>query len=123
MPQETIIVTGVAGFIGFHTARRLLDLGHQVVGIDSLNDYYEVSLKNARLAEIRDQSGFHFEKLDLSEAKKTLELFQSVSPDRVIHLAAQPGVRYSLINPQAYSQSNVAGFVKVADAMLDQGVV
>ena len=113
--QETIIVTGAAGFIGFHTAQKLLELGHQVVGIDSLNDYYDVSLKNARLAELQNAREFRFERLDLSDEKKTLALFNAVAPDRVVHLAAQPGVRYSLINPQAYSQSNVAGFINVLE--------
>ncbi len=113
--SETIIVTGAAGFIGFHVSRKLLDQGHQVIGIDSLNDYYEVSLKKARLAELQGIDGFRYEKLDLGDAAKTTKLFGKVQPDRVVHLAAQPGVRYSLINPQAYVDSNVAGFVNVLE--------
>jgi UDP-glucuronate 4-epimerase len=112
---ETILVTGAAGFIGFHVARNLLAMGHNVVGVDTLNDYYEVSLKRARLAELEKSASFRFKKHNLAKIGKTAKLFDKVRPDRVVHLAAQPGVRYSLINPQAYVESNVAGFVNVLE--------
>ncbi|END4895874.1 SDR family NAD(P)-dependent oxidoreductase, partial [Citrobacter freundii] len=108
------LVTGAAGFIGFHVSKRLLEAGHQVVGIDNLNDYYDVSLKQARL-ELLAQPGFHFHKIDLADREGMAELFASGHFERVIHLAAQAGVRYSLENPHAYADSNLTGFLNILE--------
>jgi len=110
-----VLVTGAAGFIGMHTALRLLERGDEVVGIDNLNDYYEVALKEARLARLTDHQGFRFEKLDVADRVGMQTLFARERPQRVIHLAAQAGVRYSLINPHAYVDSNLVGFVNVLE--------
>ena len=110
-----ILVTGVAGFIGMHVAERLLAAGHGVVGIDNLNAYYDVRLKEARLQRLREHAGFEFQKLDLSDDSGMSALFSQTHFARVIHLAAQAGVRYSLENPQAYVRSNLAGFVNVLE--------
>ncbi|EMQ2223673.1 TPA: NAD-dependent epimerase [Citrobacter freundii] len=108
------LVTGAAGFIGFHVSKRLLEAGHQVVGIDNLNDYYDVSLKQARL-ELLAQPSFHFHKIDLADREGMAELFASGHFERVIHLAAQAGVRYSLENPHAYADSNLTGFLNILE--------
>lgn len=108
------LVTGAAGFIGFHVSKRLLEAGHQVVGIDNLNDYYDVSLKQARL-ELLAQPNFHFHKMDLADRESISELFVSGHFDSVIHLAAQAGVRYSLENPHAYADSNLTGFLNILE--------
>jgi len=99
-----VLLTGVAGFIGYHAALRLLERGDSVIGIDNLNDYYDVSLKNARLTSIQahaNATNFTFIKLDLADRESMAQLFQEQKPQFVLHLAAQPGVRYSLINPHA----------------------
>src|ERR671912_128072 len=98
MAAPAILVTGAAGFIGFHTARRLLERGDRVVGVDNLNPYYAVGLKEARLSELQRHPSFRFERMDLAGRAATEALFAEHSPSRVIHLAAQPGVRYSLEN-------------------------
>ncbi|MDM2744852.1 MULTISPECIES: NAD-dependent epimerase [Citrobacter] len=108
------LVTGAAGFIGFHVSKRLLEAGHQVVGIDNLNDYYDVSLKQARL-ELLAQPGFQFQNIDLADREGMTELFASGHFERVIHLAAQAGVRYSLENPHAYADSNLTGFLNILE--------
>jgi UDP-glucuronate 4-epimerase len=110
-----ILVTGSAGFIGFHLAKRLLEQGHEVFSVDNLNNYYDQNLKHDRLAQLRGRARFHFEKLDLAGRRRTAELFRSVRPQRVIHLAAQAGVRYSLTNPHAYVDSNLVAFVNVLE--------
>jgi UDP-glucuronate 4-epimerase len=110
-----ILVTGVAGFIGFHLARRLLDGGHTVLGLDNLNDYYDVSLKEARLALLRNHARFEFVKLDLGNRLAMDSLFAGNSFQRVVHLAAQAGVRYSLVNPHAYVDSNLVGFLHILE--------
>ncbi len=110
-----VLVTGAAGFIGMHTTLRLLERGDEVVGIDNLNDYYEVAFKEARLARLTDHKGFGFEKLDVADRVGMQTLFARERPQRVIHLAAQAGVRYSLINPHAYVDSNLVGFVNVLE--------
>src|SRR6266571_7936684 len=101
-----ILVTGVAGFIGFHTAAALLDRGDEVLGLDNLNDYYDVSLKQARLARLTPRAGFRFVRMDLAARAGVASLFAREHFDRVVHLAAQAGVRYSLENPFAYVDSN-----------------
>ncbi|TKU10952.1 NAD-dependent epimerase [Citrobacter sp. wls829] len=108
------LVTGAAGFIGFHVSKRLLDAGHQVVGMDNLNDYYDASLKQARLA-LLVHPGFHFHMLDLADRESMAALFAEERFDRVIHLAAQAGVRYSIDNPHAYADSNLTGFLNVLE--------
>jgi UDP-glucuronate 4-epimerase len=113
--MQTILVTGAAGFIGFHVSQRLLNDGDRVVGMDNLNDYYEVSLKESRLAQLKDRPNFSFEKLDLADRSGMKELFDRHQFDRVIHLGAQAGVRYSLHNPAAYIDSNLTGFGNILE--------
>src|SRR3954470_12955561 len=103
------LVTGAAGFIGFHTARKLLARGDEVVGLDNLNDYYDPTLKRARLAILEREPRFRFVKLDLADKGGVKALFAREKFNRVVHLAAQAGVRYSLENPHAYIDSNVSG--------------
>ena len=110
-----VLVTGAAGFIGFHLTRRLLDRGDSVVGIDNLNDYYPVALKRARLAEIGDNPHFRFEQMDIADRKALPELFAAEKFDAAVNLAAQAGVRYSIENPWAYVDSNLVGFVNVLE--------
>ncbi|MGG5215270.1 NAD-dependent epimerase [Rahnella variigena] len=109
------LVTGAAGFIGFYVSQRLLAAGHSVVGIDNLNDYYDVSLKLARLAQLENKDGFEFIKLDLADREGMAALFAGQRFERVIHLAAQAGVRYSIENPLAYADSNLVGFVNILE--------
>ena len=111
-----ILLTGAAGFIGMTTALRLLARGDEVVGLDNLNDYYEVSLKMARLARLTPHPGFRFVKLDVGDRDGMAQLFADERFDRVIHLAAQAGVRYSIENPRAYVQSNLVGFTHILEA-------
>ncbi len=118
----TVLVTGAAGFIGSYVAHRLLDRGDRVLGIDSLNDYYDPSLKRARLERLRARGGFEFQQLDLSDRTSTEKLFASARPQRVVHLAAQPGVRYSLTHPFAYVDSNLHGFMTVLEGCRHNGV-
>jgi len=110
-----ILLTGAAGFIGMSTALRLLARGDDVVGIDNLNDYYDVSLKNDRLNRLLPQAGFRFEKMDVADREGIAQLFATEKFDRTIHLAAQAGVRYSLENPQAYIDSNIVGFTNILE--------
>ncbi len=117
-----VLVTGTAGFIGFHLARRLLQDGMQVYGIDNLNDYYAVSLKRDRLAQLQSQSGFTFQELDLSDRAGIANLFQQQPFDCVVNLAAQAGIRYSLQNPWTYIDSNVSGFVNVLEGCRQQAI-
>ena len=109
------LVTGAAGFIGFHTARALLDRGDEVIGVDNLNAYYDVKLKEARLAQLQGRNGFTFHRLDLTDREGIENLFATTRPQRVIHLAAQAGVRYSLENPRAYIDSNIVGTLHVLE--------
>ncbi|MFZ2491331.1 MAG: NAD-dependent epimerase [Thermoanaerobaculia bacterium] len=115
MRTDPILVTGAAGFIGFHTSQKLLARGERVVGIDNLNDYYDVRLKEARLAILQQNERFTFEKLDVSDREGIKHLFEKHAFKRVIHLAAQAGVRYSLQNPHAYVDSNLQGFLNILE--------
>jgi UDP-glucuronate 4-epimerase len=117
-----LLVTGAAGFIGYHTSQKLLSRGDTVVGLDNLNDYYDPSLKEARLAGLRPREGFSFRRLDLDDRDGMRSLFETERPERVIHLAAQAGVRYSLTNPEAYVQSNLVGFLNVLEGCRHNGV-
>ncbi|NLX90391.1 MAG: NAD-dependent epimerase [Firmicutes bacterium] len=112
----TILVTGAAGFIGFHLSKRLLENGYNVVGLDNLNDYYEVELKKSRLALLQEYKGFTFVKASLEERKAIEGLFSEFTFSRVINLAAQAGVRYSIENPYVYIDSNVVGFMNILEA-------
>ena len=110
-----VLVTGAAGFIGFHLSRRLTADGHTVVGIDNLNDYYDVRLKEDRLAQLAECRNFRFEKLDLADSAGMAELFRQERFTHVVNLAAQAGVRYSLINPASYISSNLVGFGNILE--------
>ena len=110
-----ILVTGAAGFIGAFTSKKLVEMGHEVVGVDNLNDYYDVALKHGRLEWLTPLPGFQFEQLELADRAAVEALFNAHRFDRVIHLAAQAGVRYSITNPHAYVDSNLIGFVNVME--------
>ena len=113
----SVLVTGAAGFIGYYTAMALLEKGRKVVGVDNLNDYYDVNLKRSRLSNLRGQSGFSFNQLDIADKDSVHTLFQAHPDiDEIIHLAAQPGVRYSLINPYAYTRSNIEGHLVLLES-------
>jgi len=109
------LITGAAGFIGMNCGLCLLDRGDEIVGIDNLNDYYDVSLKQARLARLEPHAKFSFHKIDISDRDAMADLFALHKPDRVIHLAAQAGVRYSLTNPHAYIDANLQGFINILE--------
>lgn len=109
------LVTGAAGFIGMHVTQRLLERGDMVIGIDNINDYYDPALKHARLAQLTPHAGFKFELMDIADRLAMAKLFEREKFDRVVHLAAQAGVRYSLQNPHAYVDSNLVGFVNVLE--------
>jgi UDP-glucuronate 4-epimerase len=117
-----VLVTGAAGFIGYHVSKRLLERGDRVIGIDNLNDYYDPKLKEARLALLQGREGFRFEHLDISDAVAMRQLFENERPQRVVNLAAQAGVRYSLINPQAYIDANIQGFLNILEGSRHTGV-
>ncbi len=110
-----ILVTGAAGFIGFHTSLKLLQRNDEVIGIDNLNDYYDVNLKESRLKQLKEKENFQFIKLDLSDRDGMEKLFQDHQFDRVINLAAQAGVRYSIENPRTYIDSNIVGFINILE--------
>ena len=122
MPDEKpILVTGAAGFIGFHVARRLLGEGRAVVGLDNLNAYYDPALKQARVAELSKLEGFRFVKLDLADRAGVAALFSEHRFPYVVHLAAQAGVRYSLVNPHAYIDANLQGFANILEGCRHHG--
>ena len=110
-----VLVTGAAGFIGMHCIERLLARGDQVVGIDNLNDYYDVTLKESRLSRIADHAAFRFHRVSIEDKEAMAGIFAEEKPDRVIHLAAQAGVRYSLENPHAYIDANLQGFMNILE--------
>ncbi|MBF2000276.1 MAG: NAD-dependent epimerase [Synechococcales cyanobacterium M58_A2018_015] len=113
--MSKILVTGAAGFIGFHLCQKLLAQGYSVIGLDNLNNYYDVSLKQARLAQIQPKPNFQFHLLDLADRPTIAQLFNEQRFDIVVNLAAQPGVRYSLVNPHAYIDSNLVGFTNILE--------
>lgn len=114
--MRKILVTGVAGFIGFHLAKKLIAQGDYVIGLDNMNDYYDVNLKQARLDQLlKHENAFEFHKIDLADNQSIQELFETTKPEIVVNLAAQAGVRYSLKNPHAYAQSNVVGFLNILE--------
>jgi UDP-glucuronate 4-epimerase len=117
-----VLITGCAGFIGMHVAQKLLARGDSVLGIDNLNDYYDPQLKRARLAQLTPFKGFRFERMDVVDRLDMARLFENEKFDRVVHLAAQAGVRYSLQNPNAYMDSNLVGFVNVLEGCRHQAV-
>ena len=120
--RRQVLVTGAAGFIGFHTAKRLLDDGQDVVGLDNLNDYYDPQLKLDRLALLQEYPRFRFVQIDVADRMGIEALFAENGFDRVIHLAAQVGVRYSVENPQAYVDSNLVGFANVLEGCRHAGI-
>jgi UDP-glucuronate 4-epimerase len=117
-----ILVTGAAGFIGYHVCRQLLDRGDQVTGVDNLNDYYDVSLKESRLALLQPYETFTFRKMEIADRQAMEELFRQGGFERVVNLAAQAGVRYSLINPYSYIDSNIQGFLNILEGCRHNGV-
>ncbi|MBL1210290.1 NAD-dependent epimerase [Geminocystis sp. GBBB08] len=117
-----ILVTGAAGFVGFYLSQKLLSLGNEVIGLDNLNDYYDVSLKTARLSQIQEEKDFTFHKLDLTDRDKIEQLFAENKFDIVVNLAAQAGVRYSLQNPHAYVDSNLVGFMNILESCRDHNI-
>ena len=122
MSMRKILVTGAAGFIGFHLAQRFLDAGDTVVGIDNLNDYYDVNLKKSRLARLENHRRFRFIRMDLVDREGIAALFKKEAFELVVHLAAQAGVRYSIINPYAYIDSNLVGFINILEGCRQQKV-
>jgi UDP-glucuronate 4-epimerase len=117
-----VLVTGAAGFIGYHLAQQLLDRGDELTGVDNLNDYYDVALKQARLERLLARSNFRFQRLDIADRAAMKELFASERFEVVVNLAAQPGVRHSLINPHAYIDANLIGFANVLEGCRHAGV-
>jgi UDP-glucuronate 4-epimerase len=113
---DTLLITGAAGFIGFHLSKLCLERGHTVVGLDCINDYYDPALKHARLAQLTSDPNFTFEKANLEDNAAIKRIFSDYRPNRVVNLAAQAGVRYSLENPRAYIDSNIVGFLNILEA-------
>lgn len=114
--EQSYLITGAAGFIGYYLAKELLEAGNRVIGVDNLNDYYEVSLKQSRLNLLKPYPEFTFVKMDISHKEEVEQLFSTYKPDIVVNLAAQAGVRYSLENPDVYIESNVNGFYNILEA-------
>lgn len=116
MSKKLVLVTGAAGFIGFHLSKKFLEAGYAVVGIDNMNDYYEVSLKEHRLELLKPIEDFEFKRIGLEDKEQIFQLFEKHSFSHVVNLAAQAGVRYSITNPQAYIDSNIQGFINILEA-------
>jgi len=116
-----VLLTGAAGFIGAATSHALLDRGDTVVGLDNLNDYYDVRLKEARLARLKPKTNFEFHRTDVANGADLERIISTAKPDRVVHLAAQAGVRYSLENPQAYVEANITGYVNLLESLRKHG--
>ena len=117
--ENPILITGVAGFIGMSVAMRLLERGDTVFGVDNLNAYYDVRLKNDRLMILKKYDNFNFTKLDISNKEALEKIFKTNIIDKVVNLAAQAGVRYSILNPESYIKSNVSGFLNVLECCKD----
>lgn len=117
-----VLVTGAAGFIGYHVSQKLLDRGDEVIGLDNVNPYYEVALKEARLNQLRARDGFTFYEMDLEDREGVSEVFKGEIPERVVNLAAQAGVRYSLTHPHTYVESNLVGFLNILEGCRHHGV-
>jgi UDP-glucuronate 4-epimerase len=117
-----VMVTGAAGFIGFHVARALLEAGTSVIGVDSMNAYYDPALKQARLDQLAGRPGFVFHRLDLADREAAAALFAAARPGRVVHMAAQAGVRHSLVDPHAYIDANIVGFLNVLEGCRQNAV-
>ncbi len=113
--MSKVLVTGAAGFIGFHLSKKLINQGDYVIGLDNINNYYDVFLKEARLEQLKEDENFEFHKLDLANKEKIDKLFSENNFEAVVHLAAQAGVRYSLTNPNAYINSNLVGFINILE--------
>lgn len=122
MPKEKILVTGAAGFIGFHLSNRLCKQGHKVIGIDNLNDYYDVTLKESRLNQLNSLEGFQFHKIDIQDSDSLNEIVKNSGVTKIVHLAAQAGVRYSLDNPKAYIDSNISAFLNILETSRHNGI-
>ena len=115
MSKNKILITGSAGFIGFHFTKNLLDNGFEVLGIDNLNDYYDPQLKQARLAILEPYDNFTFGKVDIANRDQFNVISSSFNPEKIVHFAAQAGVRYSIDNPYAYMSSNLTGFLNILE--------
>ena len=113
-----ILITGTAGFIGYALAKKLLERGEIVVGLDNHNDYYDINLKEARVARLTKHENYFHNKIDISDNKKLASIFKKYKPKKVVNLAAQAGVRYSIENPIAYINSNIVGFANISVAFL-----
>ena len=122
MKKEKIIITGAAGFIGYHLSKSLLDDDVEILGIDNINDYYDQNLKHARLEKLNQYNQFEFEKIDISDREGLTKVFKSFKPNKVVNLAAQAGVRYSIQNPYAYMDSNLVGFLNIIELCRHQNV-
>jgi len=115
MNSSKILITGAAGFIGYHLCKSLLEDGYKVLGIDNLNDYYDTNLKQARLEQLKQFKSFLFNKVDIADRESLTKSFQSFNPQKIVNLAAQPGVRYSMENPYKYMESNLVGFLNIIE--------
>ena len=120
--NEKILVTGAAGFIGFHLCQKLLDLGFEVAGIDNMNSYYSVQLKQSRLSELKNNNNFIFFEQSVGNLEKTKKVLDTIKPSIIFHLAAQAGVRYSIENPRAYLESNINDTFNLLEAVRDTDI-